>query len=355
MILLDFSRPQSEILAQLNPNEAWQESIFSFVKDWLNENVNTFQIQTSGSTSTPKKLAHSRFQMQESASRTNAFFNIHQNAVLFLALPARAIGGRMMLVRAQLASCKIYCTEPSSLPLSTIIADKTTVDFAAFTPMQCYEILKNETQARAFSQIKNVIIGGGKIPNELLAQLREQPNTIYETFGMTETVSHIALRKIAPQMETEFTCLPGISISVNEDSLLQIHLPNEDLLKTNDIVKLNGNNRFTWISRADDVINTGGIKVFANEIEAKLKPYIASPFFITHLPDEKFGQKVILVVENNETSDETFFKLFSEVLLPFEKPKTILRASRFLYSEMGKLMRQASLNEVVKKNEQDSY
>lgn len=352
MILLDFSHSKSEILAQINRNEAWQNSIYSFVNDWLDESVNEFSIHTSGSTSTPKKLAHSRFQIQASAERTNTFFQIHQNAVLFLALPVSAVGGRMMLARAQLAGCKIYCVEPSSTPLK-----KRTdlIDFAAFTPMQCFEILKNETQKEVFSLIRNVIIGGGKISEELLVLLRKQPNTIYETFGMTETVSHIALRKIAPQMETEFTCLPEISISVDKDSLLQVQLPNEDLLQTNDIVKPNGNNRFTWISRADDVINTGGIKVFANEIEAKLKPHITSSFFVTHLPDEKFGQKVILVVENNETSDNVFSDLFSEVLSLFEKPKAILRSSSFIYSEMGKLMRQASLNEVVKKNEQDSH
>lgn len=340
-MILDFSQPKEQIFAQFDTTQVWQEPVFEFLANWLNGNVINFPINTSGSTGIPKTITHSRIRMTESAKRTNDFFGINQNSVLLLALPVRAIGGRMMLVRAQLAGCKIVCVRPSSLPFTpTSLREHSVFDFAAFTPMQCFEILKNGTQQKAFSQIKNVIIGGGEISGELQEKLLKLPNNIYETFGMTETVSHIALRKIS---ETAFTCLPEISISTTEDFRLQIQLPNEAVLQTNDIVKLHGNNSFTWISRTDDVINTGGIKVFANEIEAKLKIHISGPFFITSQADEKFGQKIIFVTDSSTQNDTILNDLFSKNLAHYEKPKAILRVPRFVYSEMGKLMKQATL------------
>src|SRR5690606_25797877 len=129
-------------------------------------------------------------------------------------------GGRMMLVRAQIAGAKILCVEPSASPLSPPLwGGRVGLDFAAFTPMQVFEMLKSEPQKTAFLGIKNVIIGGGKISDELREKLRELPNNIYETFGMTETISHIALRKMS---EKEFRCLHGISVKKDGFSRLQI-------------------------------------------------------------------------------------------------------------------------------------
>ncbi|HEY0262819.1 MAG TPA: AMP-binding protein [Chitinophagales bacterium] len=345
-MILDFSQPKEKILAQFDLNEAWQEPIFSFLKNWLDDSMPEFSISTSGSTGSPKTITHSRFRMIESAKRTNTFFSLDKNSVLLLALPVRAIGGRMMLVRAQIAACKIVCVEPSALPFtSASLSEQFTFDFAAFTPMQVFEMLKNEQTKIDFSHIQNVIIGGGKISDELQEKLRELPNNIYETFGMTETVSHIALRKIS---EKEFTCLPEISVKKDDLSRLLIELPNNEILQTNDIVELSDSKHFTWLSRIDDVINTGGIKVFANEIEAKLKPHISIPFFIAKMPDEKFGEKVVLVVEQNAEKDTFFLDLFAHVLSPYEKPKTILRPPKFIYSEMGKLMKQATLQNTIR-------
>lgn len=380
-MILDFSRQKADIFSQFDTKQTWQEPIFEFLGSWLNENIIYFPIHTSGSTGQPKNITHTRAQMVESAQRTNAFFGINEHSLLFLALPVRSVGGRMMLVRAQLAGCKIVCVEPSSLPLNPVIANREcslseaevtqsgkqspknyedcfgssslsmTINFAAFTPMQVFEMLKSEQQKTAFLGIKNVIIGGGKIPDDLRSKLRELPNNIYETFGMTETVSHIALRKIT---EEEFDCLPGIFVKKDGSSRLQIVMPNGDELQTNDIVELSDDKHFRWIARYDDVINTGGVKVFANEIETKLKPHISEPFFITKLPDEKYGEKVVLIVESSakespKNAEKTAFfaDLFSRLLLPYEKPKTILFSTKFIYSEMGKLMRQATLERIA--------
>jgi O-succinylbenzoic acid--CoA ligase len=145
--------------------------------------------------------------------------------------------------------------------------------------MQCFEMLKDQQSAILFSSIQQVIIGGGKISDALLALLREQPNAVYETFGMTETVSHIALRKIAPQMEDNFQCLNGIAVVADNQSLLQISIDNHPVIKTNDVVEIIDSKRFRWLGRKDEVINTGGIKVFAHQIESKLQAQFNVPFF----------------------------------------------------------------------------
>lgn len=351
-MILDFSRHKADIFSQFDTKKTWQEPIFEFLGSWLNENIIYFPIYTSGSTGLPKNITHTRAQMIESAQRTNAFFGINEHSVLFLALPVRSVGGRMMLVRAQIAGAKIVCVEPSASPLSLLLWEGyEAFDFAAFTPMQVFEILKNEQQKTAFLGVKNVIIGGGKIPDDLRNKLSEWPNNIYETFGMTETVSHIALRKIT---EKEFCCLHGISVKKDDFSRLQIVMPNGEELQTNDIVELSDDKHFRWIARYDDVINTGGVKVFANEIETKLKSHISEPFFITKMPDEKFGEKVVLVVESsvketpeNARKNAFFADLFSRVLLPYEKPKTVLFSTKFVYSEIGKLMKQVTLERIA--------
>jgi O-succinylbenzoic acid--CoA ligase len=340
MLQLDFSLPKAEWLTSVNAEMTWQKEIVDFVESWCSS-ATSFAMHTSGSTGTPKVVEHLRDELMQSALRTNHFFKLDHTSVFFLCLPVQHIGGRMMLVRAMLAKAKLMCVAPSSNPFDPIKLTAP-IAFAAFTPMQCFEMLKDQQSAILFSSIQHVIIGGGKISDALLAFLREQPNAVYETFGMTETVSHIALRKIAPQMEDNFQCLNGIAVAADNQSLLQISIDNHPVIKTNDVVEIVDSKQFRWLGRKDEVINTGGIKVFAHQIESKLQTKFNVPFFITALDDDKFGQRIVLVLQSQEVA-ESLTKSSFETLSNYERPKSIFVLKKFEYSAIGKLMKIQSI------------
>ena len=340
MLQLDFSLPEAEWLTSVNAEMTWQKEIVDFVESWC-RTATSFAMHTSGSTGTPKEVHHSRNELIQSALRTNHFFKLDHTSVFFLCLPVQHIGGRMMLVRAMLAKAKLMCVAPCANPLQYIERNEP-ITFVAFTPMQCFEILKDQQSAILFSSIQQVIIGGGKISDALLALLREQPNAVYETFGMTETISHIALRKIAPQMEDNFQCLNGIAVVADDQSLLQISIDNHPVIKTNDLVELIDSKRFRWLGRKDEVINTGGIKVFAHQIESKLQAQFTVPFFITAAADDKFGQRVVLVLQSQEVA-ESLSKSSFETLSNYERPKSIFVLKQFDFSPLGKLLKKSSV------------
>jgi O-succinylbenzoic acid--CoA ligase len=340
MLQLDFSLPEAEWLKTVNAEMHWQKEIVDFVKLWCSS-ATSFAMQTSGSTGTPKMVQHSREELMQSALRTNHFFKLDHTSVFFLCLPVQHIGGRMMLIRAIVAKAKIICVAPASNPL-TVGGSSLPITFAAFTPMQCFDMLQHKQSATLFSSIPHVIIGGGKISDALQTLLNDMPNAIYETFGMTETISHIALRSITPIKENYFQCLEGISVATNEDSLLQIKVENQEAISTNDVVEIIDSNRFRWLGRQDEVINTGGIKVFAHQIESKLHEQFNVPFFITAMDDDKFGQRVVLVVQSMDIA-EPLTKNSFETLSNFERPKSIFVLKQFEYSALGKLLKKSSI------------
>lgn len=340
MLQLDFSLSEADWLKTVNPEIPWQNEIAAFVNEWNSKAV-SFSMHTSGSTGTPKIIQHSRDAIIQSALRTNQFFKLDSTSVFFLCLPVQHIGGRMMLIRALVAKAKIVCVAPASNPLSVGVFSWP-ITFAAFTPMQCFDMLQHQQSATLFSSIHHVIIGGGKISDALLTLLNDMPNAIYETFGMTETISHIALRSIAPFKENFFQCLEGISVATNEDSLLQIKVENQDAISTNDIVEILDSTRFRWLGRQDEVINTGGKKVFAHQIESKLQSQFSVSFFVTAVNDDKFGQRVVLVLESQEVA-ESLTKSSFETLSNYERPKSIFVLKRFEYSALGKLLKKSSI------------
>lgn len=341
MLQFDFSLPEAEWLKSINAETTWQKEIVDFVESWCSS-ATSFAIHTSGSTGTPKVVEHLRDELIQSALRTNHFFKLDHTSVFFLCIPVQHVGGRVMLVRAMLAKAKLICVAPSANPLQYIERNEP-ITFAAFTPMQCFEMLKDQESAILFSSIQQVIIGGGKISDALLALLREQPNAVYETFGMTETVSHIALRKIAPQMEDDFHCLNGITVTADTQSLLQISIDNDTVVKTNDVVEIIDSKRFRWLGRKDEVINTGGIKVFAHQIESKLQAQFTVPFFITDVADDKFGQRVVLVLQS-QVMAESLSKSSFETLSNYERPKSIFVLKQFDFSPLGKLLKKSSVD-----------
>jgi O-succinylbenzoic acid--CoA ligase len=232
----------------------------------------------------------------------------------------------MMFVRAFVLGLDLDFIEPKSQPLKN---NSTIYDFAAMVPLQV------ENSIDELKSIKKLIVGGAKINSNLEKKLLDLSTMSYETYGMTETITHIAAKRIG---EKSFTLLPNISIKTNQNNCLIIHAPLicEQQINTNDVVELINEKQFTFIGRFDNVINSGGIKLFPEQIEAKLINKINHRFIIIGKADEILGDKVVLIIESEKyLLDETIF----DILEKFEKPKEIIFVSKFKETQTGKIIR----------------
>lgn len=332
MFVIDFSKDWGAQRIMLTSID-WAAPIIDFIDDWLLRHKETFIAHTSGSTGTPKTITHARSAMIQSAQRTIHHLHLKKKANLLLAIPAATIGGKMMIVRAIVLQAKLICIKPSTKPLDETLL--TNIAFAAFTPMQVFESMMQEKSKTQFSNIENVIIGGGQISESLENILKSLPNTIYETFGMTETVSHIALRQIVPKTARHFSALDGIKIKTDNDQRLIITMSDQSNIITNDIVELINETQFKWLGRTDNIANTGGVKVNLLEIENKLRNSIDCPFFISKLADDKLGETVVIVMEQKDKKFNFDFQSLSK----FEKPRKLLLVYVFKYTATNKLIR----------------
>ena len=336
---LDFSKNIN--IESLFPENEFEEKVISFLQDWFSDSE-TVSVQTSGSTGIPKVFEIEKKRMLNSAKMTCDFLGLKEGDTALLCLPVQYISGKMMLVRAIERKLKVIISVPSSAPE---ISEN--VEFCAMTPLQ----VQNSLDKIHF--IKNLIIGGAAVSEKLKSQIsrelstiNHQPSTnIYETYGMSETLSHIALKQISPIQEEYFTVLNDVEISVDERNCLKIFAPklNPEILQTNDNVELLNEKQFKFLGRFDNVINSGGVKIFAEELENLVKKHIDKDLVFLGKPDETLGEKLVLVVEGEK--DEN---LKSEILnLKFENkfhsPKEILFLEKFPRAENGKVLRKEIL------------
>lgn len=285
--------------------------------------------------------------MVNSALATGRYFKLNADDSALLCLPATYIAGKMMLVRAMVLGLNLYILPPSSNPLSKTSA---VFDFAALVPLQAMNSLLH------LHRIKTVLIGGAPVSQELGIQLQNVANFTYETYGMTETITHIAAKRInglsntTNNLDIPFTVLPGISLTVNHRNCLVIDAPkvSDEIISTNDVVELISPTSFKWLGRFDNVINSGGIKLHPERIERILSRYICTPFFVTGLKDQNLGQQIVLVVEGKETPDRIRAVLDSiKELEAYERPKHIMITAHFQRTESGKIQRAKTLKKVL--------
>lgn len=327
------------------PDEDWSKDINDTVSTWMNDKVSTLSMNTSGSSGPPKLIKHPKKHIQNSAERTITFFKLDKSSTLLSSLPAKYVGGKMMIIRAIEAKCTILVSKPTSNPLLYHFTQG--INLAAFTPLQMHEIINDSTSTHQLSKIQNTIIGGAPLAENSLQKLKGIKTNIYETFGMTETVSHIALKQVCPYREIAFKTLPGISISSNSEQCLVISLENDIQIVTNDVVNIINENSFEWISRKDDIINTGGIKVQIKALENKLSKFFDFPFFISKQKDEKFGDLICLAtLEVNEKKLISFN--FKANIPKYEAPKKIIFIDNFLYTETNKLIIDLNQYKIIK-------
>jgi O-succinylbenzoic acid--CoA ligase len=332
-------------LVNVNQPQNFNDRTINFCQKWL-AGEQLFEIQTSGSTGAPKRISISRKGMSESAKATTQALGLKPNQTSLICLDVNYIGGLMMLVRSLEVGMNVIAVEPCSNPFEKIEA-KTKIDFAALVPYQVKATL-DSPQKEYFNQLETVIIGGAPLDELTKKQLQDFSCRFYETYGMTETISHIALKKINGKNKSEyFELLPGITIRQDERGCLCIKAPYlHDEIITNDVVELKNLKEFIWLGRFDNVINSGGVKIFPESTEKKIELIfsqlnVKNRFFIAGLPDERLGQAVTLITEGNLITDQQILletKLKKE-LSKFEVPRAIKFVQRFAHADSGKINR----------------
>lgn len=342
---LSFQEIQEGQWPELKP---YFEASLLFCQEWLSEGED-FKLQTSGSTGAPKIIRISRAQMVSSAKATGKFFNLAPQASLLCCLNTAMIAGKMMLVRAMEWDSILYLVEPSSNPLMSFAADQS-FDFAAMVPLQLENSLEQEHSSQLLHRIKNLIIGGAPISPAIREKTTQLAGSVYQTYGMTETVSHIALANLKAPGPLLYKILPEVRIRQSSGLGLEIIAPmsNEQWITTNDVVDIVNGSGFIWKGRSDFTINTGGVKVQPEEAEAMLSELMEDlfprrRFFITSLPDAKLGQKVILIVEGERgKSTEEALNQIRTHLPRYHAPKAIYFVAQFKTTPSNKINRQAT-------------
>ena len=314
-----------------------------FFMDWFTSD-DFLEVQTSGSTGKPKRIKLRKKFMLNSALATGSFFDLKEKTTALLCMSTDFIAGKMMLVRAMVLGWDLDVIEAVSNPLAIT---KKQYDFSAMVPMQLQNSLLE------INRIKKLIVGGGIVSSDLEKQIQNVSTEIFAAFGMTETITHIAARKlnhnvISSGVENFFyKVLPNISISKDERNCLVINAPTiaENSLITNDVVEVFSETEFKWLGRFDNVINSGGIKLHPEEIEKKLSKIITQRFFVAGIPDDKLGEKLVLIIEG----DEFNLDLSSAInLTKFEKPKTIYFVDSFVETDTKKIQRSKTLDLIFK-------
>jgi O-succinylbenzoic acid--CoA ligase len=315
----------------IKEGEPFEQHIGNFLLDWFDDKP-FIELQTSGSTGNPKVYKIKKQAMLDSALATGDFFDLKPGDTMLHCLPTNYVAGKMMFVRSFILGLDMEFVNPTSDPLKN---NEKYYDFSAMVPLQA----KNSLDQLKAGKIKKLIVGGVKVHKALEDELVKLPMEIYETYGMTETITHIAAKKIGAK---NFTVLPNVSVSINELGCLVINAKNisDELIVTNDLVNLISDTQFSWKGRIDNVINSGGVKLLPESIEEKLSTLIPRRYFIYGQDDETLGKKVVLYAEGESLDiDESVF----DVLEKFEKPREIIFIPKFKETITGKILRRLSI------------
>ena len=315
-------------------------SLEEFLSEWNNDSP-FVHVQTSGSTGAPKPMLAEKRRMLASARITNDFLGLREGDAALLCMSLDYIAGKMMVVRSIERGLKLITVEPSGHPLnhSQLATDDCQIDFAAMVPLQVYNTLQVPEERKRLLQIRHLIIGGGAIDEALGAELKNFPNAVWSTYGMTETLSHIALRRLSgPEASDWYMPFPSVKVSLSEDGCLVIDAPEvcPERLVTNDIAEISPQG-FRILGRKDNVICSGGIKIQIEEVESRLRPFLRVPYLISKRPDPKFGEVSVLLTEG---SVDEARQICERILPKYYLPRHYLHVDRIPLTETGKPARQ---------------
>lgn len=332
--------PLLERLSAEEPDEALRAA-YAFLAEWFAPSP-TVEVQTSGSTGAPKRMRVEKARMMRSAVRTCEHLGLRAGDTALLCMNLKYIGSKMMVVRALVAGMRLLVRRPSGHPLAGVGEQ---VDFLSVVPMQLYDTLQDAAGTERLARVRCVIVGGGAVDEALQGRLSALPCRVYSTYGMTETLSHVALRPLnGPDASEAYTPFAGVRLSLSPRGTLVIHAPEVCAadLETNDVVRLHGDGTFTVVGRADNTVNSGGIKIQIEEEERRLKAFIPVPFALTSVPDERLGEALVLLLDAACPADDALLMAEMRSRLPrYHAPRRIVRVSEVPRTENGKTDRGA--------------
>jgi len=336
------------------PEDAYYDLVRQIIISWKSRNEN-FSLKTSGSTAEPKLIPFTRQQLILSANQTIDYFGLKSGDTLFCCLSPTHAAGFMMLIRSLVIGMNLYLIEPSSNPLKDIEAGNK-ADFAAFIPLQLINILEQTPEKISFlDTMKAIILGGGIIPSGLLNKIDLIKCPVYETFGMTETLTHFALKRInGPHPDKSFRLMPGVEISKDKKDCLvvksEVTLQRE--VATNDIIHINPDNTFDWLGRTDQTINSGGYKIQIESTENAINKILKNAgielnSFLFKVEDEKLGERIEMMVEKTDKmlmNDKEIKELLKKSLHTYEIPKKIHFTASFEFTSLGKIDKRKTIS-----------
>lgn len=314
----------------IKEGEDFEKPVGNFLLDWFDEK-DFIEMQTSGSTGIAKTIRVKKQAMVNSAIATGDFFELSPGDKVLNCLPVKYVAGKLMFVRSFILGLDMDFVAPTSRPLKN---NETIYDFSAMVPLQA------QNSIAELKNVKKLIVGGAKINDELEKELLKLSTRSFETYGMTETVSHIAAKKVGDKI---FTVLPNVSVNIDDRNCLVIEALSisDGKIITNDLVNLISPAQFEFLGRLDNVINSGGIKLMPEQIEEKLTSLISQRFFVIGLPDVDLGEKLVLVIEGEKFDvDQSIFNKLDK----YEKPKDILFVPQFKETGNGKIIRKESVS-----------
>ena len=321
------------------------QEIFWFLTDWFDD-LDFIIASTSGSSGKAKSVKIKKKLMVNSALATGKYFELGAKTTTLLCLSTNFIAGKMMLVRALVLGWQLDIVATKVNPLEKLSKN---YDFSAMVPLQLHHSFDK------INRIKKLIVGGGPVSENMQSRLSNVKTQIYATFGMTETVSHIAVKKLnhlgTDENKNIFTVLPNIEILTDLNGCLVIDAPkiSEEVIITNDLVKIYSDTQFEWLGRFDNIINSGGVKIMPEQVEKKLQEIIFERFFISSRPDDIFGRKIILLIETGSNRSKTrsiYRQSISKLksLNKYEIPKDIFLIDKFRETDTKKIQRQETLD-----------
>lgn len=336
---------RDKVLQEQIPTDPYFKSVYDFARAWL-DGQKTFTINTSGSTGTPKEITLSRRQMVTSACLTGQVLDLPKGTRALVCLNVNYIAGMMMLVRGLQLDWQLTIVNPGINPLLDV-PKKAVFDFVALVPIQLTAILQDTTTRGRAEELGKILLGGAPVSEILLQEIQFLKIPIFQSYGMTETVSHVALRRLdGDALQNNYQFLPGIEFGIDARNCLYLRgaVTNNELVQTNDLVEINSSNSFHWLGRVDSVINSGGVKISLDKIDRVVGEIlremdIAIEYFCWHEPDEKLGQKLVLFLEEEPLvlNKKALLEKISDRVKRYETPKGVYFAKEFKRTPTAKI------------------
>jgi o-succinylbenzoate---CoA ligase len=332
------------------PTEPYFKAAYDFCRAWL-RGESDFVLNTSGSTGVPKPILLQKSQMEASARMTGTALRLPAGTKALVCLNIEYVAGRMMLVRALVLDWAIVVAEPAANPLAELRQD-TVIDFVAMVPLQLATCLEDESTRAKVERCGKILLGGAPIPLSLENKIQKLQVPVYQSYGMTETVSHVALRRVnGPERAEEYQILDGIDFGIDGRGCLWVRgaVTNFNTIQTNDLVELKPEGTFLWLGRVDSVINSGGVKVHLDKLDRVVEQvlnemHLSNPFFHWYEADEKLGQKLVLFLEKRTVvvNVNELLAKFASLVSSYEVPKEVYLVEEFKRTPTAKIDKKAT-------------